>query len=401
MFSRTFELVESTDLGDVVLTAPETVWIRILNGLTGRPVAGARVHAGGGAWKTVDENGTVDFLRLEGAVILVEAEGYDLAQQELPRGVGRTADRPFAIRLAPVFTVEGTYVAAEGSTPAAGGRVTARTEVEGGTGSTFGEMASDGAFSIELDAGAWELELSAGNAGVLRVEVSGSAGEKRDLGVLVAPASAWVHGFVVNPEYAPLFGAEVSYTRPSEFGPLFASELGLIDSVETDREGRFELFGLDPGVSTLRVEAEGFAPFEFEVEAAGLDGINAGTIALSRGRRVNVRSDVGQGQVVIDSGGLGHPRDQLTAELSDRRATIEAVPEGGFRLTVLADGVPVCGRDEHSETGGVSIRCDRETKRVLGRVTLGERPGGGMLLWKSRSRRRRCPRASSGRSLAA
>ena len=50
------------------------------------------------------------------------------------------------------------------------------------------------------------------------LEVSGSAGETRDLGIIMAPASAWVSGTVVSPEYAPVPGARISYLRPTEFG---------------------------------------------------------------------------------------------------------------------------------------------------------------------------------------
>ncbi len=385
-FSRVLDLEGSVDLGQVMLTEPKLLWIRIVDSLRQLPIGQAKVRSEDSEWKSVDADGLVRLPLLQGREIFAEAKGYHHEQLTLPRDVGVTAEEPFVVALVPVLLVEGRFLAADGRTPAVGGRVTALRDVDGGGGTAFGQMNPDGAFSVELGAGSWELQLSSGNAGTLRLDVAGSAGETLDLGDLTAPASAWVSGFVVDPEYRPLSRAVVSHTPPYASGPLMAWALGQTDSVETNDEGYFELFGLAAGVSTLRVEAEGLAPLEFDVRAEEMERLDAGTVEMSRGRRVTVRSDVEGGVIVIDTGGLGHPRDRMTAELIERRAVVDTVPDGSFRLTVLADGVPVCERDEGSETGDVDVRCDRSTTIVSGRVAMGGRPGDGILLWRQKGR---------------
>lgn len=382
-FSRMLDLEDSLDLGTVVLMEAEHIWVRVVDSGRLSPIAEARVQAGNSEWQ-VDEEGMARLSLLERREVAARAKGYHFERLELPENVGVTREEPFVISLTPALQVEGRFLAADGGTPAAGGRVTARRLDKGVTRSNFGAVEADGRFSIQLTAGTWTLELSAGNAGLLRLEVTGLAGETRNLGDLTAPASAWVSGYVVSPEYEPVFGAEVSHMPPAAHGPLMAWALGELDTVETTDEGYFELFGLAPGTSTLRVEAEGFAPLQFEVEAEGLEWLDAGTLEMSRGRRVTVRSDVRGGLVRLDTGGLGHPRDLMTAALVDRRAVVDRVPRGPFGLTVLDDGVPVCEREEESETGDVDVRCDRNTTAVSGRVAIAGLPGEGVLIWQQK-----------------
>ena len=382
-FSRTLDLEGSLDLGQVVLMEAEHVWVRVVDSRRLSPIAEARVQAGNSEWQ-VDEEGLARLSLLERREVVARAKGYHFERLELPEGVGVTFEEPFVISLPPALQVKGRYLAADGRTPAAAGRVTALRGDKGVTSSNFAAIGADGRFSIQLTAGSWTLEFSAGNAGLLRLDVTGSAGETRDLGDITAPASAWVSGYVVSPEYEPVVGAEVSHMPPAAFGPLMAWALGEFDTVETTAEGYFELFGLVPGASTLRVEAEGFAPLQFGIEAEGLEWLDAGTIELSRGRRVTVQSDVGVGQIVLDTGGLDHPRDRMMSDLGDRRAVVDHVPLGSFRLTVLADGVPVCERAEKSETGDVNVRCDRSTTIVSGRVAIGGLPGEGVLVWQQK-----------------
>ncbi len=216
------------------------------------------------------------------------------------------------------------------------------------------------------------------------LEVSGSAGEARDLGVVVAPASAWVSGTVVSPEYAPVPGARISYLRPTEFGALLARAMGGVVEITANADGYFEMHGLELGPASLRVEAEGFAPLEFEVEAAAIEWVDAGFVELSRGRRITVRSDVDGGGVNLDPGPEHDPLGPMKGKVVGGEAVFENVPEAPLRVRVMDEGVPVCERREEAGTGDEAIRCDRSTVTVTGLVTVGGQPGKGRLSWLSK-----------------
>ena len=380
-FARSLELEGSIDLGPLVLTSPEIVWVQAVERGSRKPVPEARIQVGSSEWVPVDENGLARVSPLLGRDLLADAEGYLLARSELPEQVGLTAEEPFRVELEAAFTIKGTYVATDG-TPAIGGRLAAIREATNR--SIFNRIAPGGSFVVDLTAGSYQLELSAGNTGVRRLNVSGVPGEIRDLGNVVASPSAWVSGTLVSEaDYTPVPEASVSYARPSEFGPLMAAALGNVDTVATNADGYFELYGLELGVSTLRVEAEGFARREFEVEADALGWVDAGMIELSRGRRITVRSDVGDGLVQLDPNGTGRAQDQIQSMLVEGEAVLEAVPDGPFRVRVYDEGALVCEKEGERSGGGV-VTCDRMAMRVVGTVTVGGRLGDGMLLWKQK-----------------
>ena len=405
-YSERFDLEGSLDLGSIVLAAPENYWIQVVDASRGTPIPGARARFGGGEGTTTDREGIGQVSPRFSRILLIHAKGYRAARfeiggggttaeeppvpglpafrVEIADGVGTTAEEPLLLRLEPAFTVEGVYVAADGVTPATGGRLVAARDVGSARNTNYGTLAADGSFSLDLDPDTYTLELTAANAGRRVLEVSGSAGETRDLGVIVAPASAWVSGTVVNSEYVPVFEASVSYTRPSEYGRLMTRAMGQVATVTTDVDGAFELHGLELGTSTLRVEAEGFAPLEFEVEADAIDWVDAGIVELSRGRRITVRSDVDRGMVELAPGEEHDPLGPMAGKLVDGETVFEAVPEEPLRVRVMEDGVPVCERREEAGTGDEVIRCDRSTVTVTGRVTLAGLPGNGRLIWHSK-----------------
>lgn len=405
-YSQAFDLEGPLDLGSIVLTAPEHYWIQVVDASRGTPVSEARALFEGGEATTTDRDGLARVSSRFGRILLVNAEGYRMARFRFaaagaaaeanpPPGLaaravdvtgdaGAAAETPVVLRLAPAFTVEGVFVTADGVTPAASGRLVASQSVAGGSRTSNEALGADGSFSLDLEPGAYSLELTAGNAGRRVLEVSGSAGETRDLGIVMAPASAWVSGTVVSPEYAPVPGARISYLRPSEFGALMARAMGRVAEVTADADGYFEMHGLELGPSSLRVEAEGFAPLEFEVEAAAIQWVDAGFVELSRGRRITVRSDVDGGMVNLDPGSEHDPLGPMTSKVLDGEAVFENVPAESLRVRVLEEGVPVCERREEAGTGDEVIRCDRSTVTVTGLVTIGGQPGTGRLNWQSK-----------------
>ncbi|MYC08933.1 MAG: carboxypeptidase regulatory-like domain-containing protein [Holophagales bacterium] len=378
-FSATFDLKGSMDLGPVVLRAPEIVWVQAVDSRDGGPVPGARVQDPSGYWTSVGEDGLVRLSLDFGRDIVVRAEGYIRTQFTLPLRAGVTKEEPFAIGLAPAFSTKGVFVAADGVTPATGGRVKARNRTGG---QTVG-IESDGSFSIDLPGGAYELELTAGDAGYRQMEVQGVAGQSLDLGFISAPPAAWAWGHVLGQDdYKPVTGASVSYTRPSEFGPLLAAALGHVATVTTNDEGYFEIHGLGLGTSTLRLQAKGFASRDLHVEVPALQGVDVGVVELSRGRRVTVRSDVAEGMVVLDVGRTGLSHDRLNGKLIEGSAEFTAVPEEPFGVLVYLDGDPVCEKHEEDMEGDEVITCNHSAARVSGLVTRGDQPGDGILVWK-------------------
>ncbi len=405
-YSQAFDLEGPLDLGSIVLTAPEHYWIQVVDASRGTPVPEARALFEGGEATTTDRDGLARVSSRFGRILLVNAEGYRMARFRFaaagaaaeanpPPGLaaravdvtgdaGAAAETPVVLRLAPAFTVEGVFVTADGVTPAASGRLVASQSVAGGSRTSNEALGADGSFSLDLEPGAYSLELTAGNAGRRVLEVAGSAGETRDLGIVMAPASAWVSGTVVSPEYAPVPGARISYLRPTEFGALMARAMGRVAEVTADADGYFEMHGLELGPSSLRVEAEGFAPLEFDVEAAAIQWVDAGFVELSRGRRITVRSDVDGGMVNLDPGSEHDPLGPMTGKVLDGEAVFENVPAESLRVRVLEEGVPVCERREEAGTGDEVIRCNRSTVTVTGLVTIGGQPGTGRLNWQSK-----------------
>lgn len=371
------------DLGDIVLGEVEIVWVQVVDALRRVPVNGALIRTADGLEKRTGTDGLAEVQVRYGRELQVTARGYGFALPRLPIGVGSGSDGPFVIELEPALTVSGMYVAADGLTPAANGRFEAR-----GADDLLlsGSIESDGAFSVDLPgAGAWELELTAGNAGSTRVEVTGGGGESINLGVVRASPSAVVSGYVVGEEYEPLAGASVTSTPPSEAGPLLAPLLGGSLTVTSGPEGYFELHGLEAGPANVRVAAEGYAPRRREIQVEGAERVDLGPIELTRGRQITVRSDRVRGLAELTIGDAV-PQEKMTAALSGREALFRAVPEGPLAVVVLnEDGQPICTRRVVEPEGDLAIRCDDRSVQVSGRVTMGGVPVAGTVLWQRRS----------------
>lgn len=382
-FTRTLDLHASVDLGDIVLRSPEAAWLHVVSLASGASVPDARIRNAVGEWRTTNSDGLLRVPLAFGRNVLVAAEGHLLTQFDVPRRAGLTADDALVVALAPALVATGLFVAADGNTPAVEGRAIIRDEENPVLRQEV--LGLDGSFYFSLPPGTYSVELSAANAGTRRLTVSGSAGDVVNLGVVVAPMAAWISGTVVDPAFSPVAGASISYTPPSESGPLVSWALGRTVATATDAEGYFELHGLAVGESTLRVEAAGFAPSEIVAGVKSTEWVDVGFIELSRGRLITVRSDIGRGTVELDVGATGHPRDQLTARFADGEASFEGVTPGPLGVRVLLNGIAVC---EDRQAGGVDdavVVCNDATVSVEGQVTMAGHPGDGMLIWRRTS----------------
>ncbi len=137
------------DLGDIVLTQVEVVWVRVIDAVRRSPVNAAVVRTADDEWRT-DFDGLAGLEVRYAREIQVVAAGYGLAGPRLPAGVGRTPDEAFPIELEPALSVAGVYVSTDGLTPAAQGRFSARG---GENRALSGATGEDGAFSVDLPGG--------------------------------------------------------------------------------------------------------------------------------------------------------------------------------------------------------------------------------------------------------
>lgn len=381
--ARRLELEGSLDLGDIVLSEVEVVWVQVVDALRLSPVNGALIRAADGRETRTGTNGSSRVQVRLGRELQVTARGYGFSAPRLPAGVGRGPDEPFVIELEPALTVTGVFLAADGLTTAVSGRFSAR-----GADDLLlsGPVGADGAFSVDLPGGgAWELELTAGNAGSVLREVAGSAGETIDLGIVRAAPSAVVSGYLVDENYEGLAEASVTSTPPSEAGPLLAPLLGGSLTAVSGPDGYFELHGLQAGPASLRLAAEGYAPRWLETYVEGLERVDLGQIELARGRQITVRSDIERGLVELGIGGAA-TREKMTMALDQWRAVFRTVPEGPLTVVVLnGDGQPVCTRRVVESEGDLAIRCNDRSVQVTGRVTMGGVPAAGRLHWRRRS----------------
>ena len=382
-FARRLDVEGSADLGDILVGDLEIVRVRVIDAQHRLPVDGALIRASDGRVTRTDADGLARVRVRYGRELQVTARGYGVTLPRLPPRVGRLAGEPFLIELEPALTVTGVYLAADGTTPAANGRFSARGSADL---ILSGTIAADGVFTLDLPGGgAWEIELTAGNAGSTRLDVTGFAGEAIDLGVVRASPSAVVSGYVLSDDYQPLVGASVNSTPPSAAGPLMAPLLGGTLTATSGVEGYFELFGLEAGPATLRISAAGYAPHRLEINVRKAERTDLGTVALDRGRQITVRSDA-EGGLVELAVGDSLPPEEMTAVMEGRTAVFQMVPRGPLAIVVLnKDGQAVCARRLDEPEGDVSVRCNDRSVQVTGRVTLDGVPVAGSLLWRSRS----------------
>ncbi len=339
-------------------------------------------------------------LQIEGPELMFsfDAVGYLPQRHSIvvpsPAEAGGDTD-PVLIQLQPALVVRGGYVKTDGFTPVHGGRF--KTHGAGRT--NFDQLTAEGTFDLELLPGAHELELTADDAGRKRLHVEGVGGEVIDLGVIVAPPSLRIVGQVVTADGQPVVGARVTYTRPSELGEVLAWAFGEKASVKTDEAGFFVMEGAELLPSTLRIEAPGWVTRTVVVEPVAGEDLDLGSLELSAGHVVVVRSDDEGATVTLDPGLRNLPQDLLLATISESGARFTAVPAGLLRIRVQVDGQAVCEK-EVEVVEDTSFDCQRNAVRLRGRVTVAGEPAAGMLVLQQ-ERAERLPEAVLHQGLGA
>lgn len=227
----------------------------------------------------------------------------------------------------------------------------------------------------------------------------GSPGEERDLGTITLPRGTIVRGTVAaSSDLTPLAGARIWALRGGDMGPLVAAALGNVLSATSDAEGRFRLGGLRPGPTRIHAEASGFARSSTLMTLDRPGEHDVGTIALSIGTTVRVRTRPPAGTrlalVQIESSAAGHDAGALTAAVENSEASLTQVPPGSAAVSVLADGAVVCEKTVRvPDQGELRVDCPPRVVTVRGVVRIAGKPAGGGSLLFSHGARPEVPEA--------
>ncbi|MEM7480580.1 MAG: carboxypeptidase-like regulatory domain-containing protein [Acidobacteriota bacterium] len=387
--SRVVELREGVmSLGRVPMESAQTVELHIL-GPSGIAVADAEALTSEGRRFPADAHG---ILRIEGMPkgragrATVKAPGFLPEPVTLPRQPGP----PIEVRLRRTFQVVGRVVDAFGSPVPEG-----RTTLSLGNRSWTGEIASDGAFILDVPPRtAAVLELSVPQRVASRIDLEpGEAGERRDLGDIELSAGRAIAGQVVRKEDGlPVAGARVWTVRAPENLLLGWLEGDLLEA-RSDAEGFFELPGLARSSVALQVEAPGRARRHLDVALPdGAERHDLGPIELITGCRVRVVAtgvEESGATARLDLRGQWHESDMLTATVSGGAAVFAHVPPGSALLSVMQGADLVCERRiEVPEEVEFEVACDESPGEVRGVVLAGDRQvGPGWLSWSTTSPR--------------
>ncbi|MDP6410041.1 MAG: carboxypeptidase-like regulatory domain-containing protein [Planctomycetota bacterium] len=207
-------------------------------------------------------------------------------------------------------------------------------------------LAAGGAGVAGGVAGALEPGDRPAHAGDARAPDGAEARARRGIDALAGPSTAaedgggeagydsLLFGRVVTPGGSPVAGARV-LLRGSEFWLSLPADLEVVDAdwaqailgeSVTDEEGRFFLEDIEPGMLSIAVLAEGFAPLSRgDLRVPEHERFDLGTLSIERGVRL-----VGK---VIDAKGLG------VADVQVLRAITPAA--GSARLELPGFGAPL------------------------------------------------------------
>jgi protocatechuate 3,4-dioxygenase beta subunit len=381
--SRVLELPrQASEVARITLAQPAIIAVRVVDDL-GEPVANAGLSTGTATVSQTDSDGRVQIHAMSDRPLHVSASapGHLATESDLVPPLPPDLE----LVLGRSFQIAGRLMDDQGS-PVATGNV----RIAIGRSIQDAELSPGGGFELDVPPGKpVQLHLLSSHTRELVVDVApGFAGERRDLGDLTAPVGWAIRGRLLRAsDLLPVVGARIWTPRASEKGPLMAWFLRDLLEARSGEEGDFELAGLPPLPTTLRIEAYGLALRRVEVapgeEASPLE---LGDILLERGATVSVLAPgAGDGSVArLDVGGRNLPMDFLLAPVEEERAEIPGVPPGSARLSLLAGEEVLCEREVVVGEGEdlVETRCEATPLRVTGRVEMANVPTGpGRLIW--------------------
>lgn len=385
---RALEPGEARDVGDILL-APGTTLVGTVSSEAGGLLPGARVELLEGvsagplvAHATSGPDGRYELPNLGARQYTVVASAAGHARLESvqafllgPVGPSWTVD--FVLPLADQ--------ALEGRARDAGGRpvgpldlrLRLRRTQHAGSLQFEGRSDTEGRFRFEpVPAGRYELELESGDWYLPR-EVLLDTALGPDQEVVVEPALTLAARVVASGALPTTLALTIQPEGRSGARVLAGRPVRRTPSL--DAEGRFALPGLRPGVYTLLVEAEGFAPVtsaEWRIEPGPASAVDELVIALAAGGSLRgVVDPVLEGVRVELREGEWDPASPLedsfpTAPLGGRGAPVDA--EGGFLIEHLAPGryVVTARAPGHPATHLRDVQVEEGRTRDVGKLEL-------------------------------
>lgn len=370
------------DLGDIILQPARRASVRVLTD-SRVAVAGAKVVARGSSVVVTDAKGVATIAELPpGDVDLdITAEGYLPSSAVLGR-----ADTDLQVRLERGAAIRAALICeADGRPPH---QVSVRITSNGTESRRTVESSNDFVIS-GLRTGSARIRVFAEGAepfdsGNLTV----TAGEVTDLGMVVLKSGAAIRGIVADTAQAAVRDARVRVLRINGDAPSLAHILGNWTEVVTGEDGSFRVSGLTPGSQFVTIEAPGFARQAFsnlEIDAKQRE-LDLGTVELSRGTHVNLvcrpATRCGTEASVLPAG-PEFPFLAIDSTLESGRGEFDAVPPGKVTLRLTrAKHIVHEETIEVRSSGDTVVEIDLPSLRLRGEVLLGsERAREGTLLF--------------------
>lgn len=235
----------------------------------------------------------------------------------------------------------------------------------------------------ELEEGALELRLPGpGHYGVRigapdhrpspLAELSVSPGQTLDLGAITLSRGAGVRGIAVDRATGELLPGVTVEVLPHGTALLESLRQRRTSRKVTDRQGRFEVFGLEPGRYELRASHSHWAPRYLDFDLDSEEGRDLGALELGPGVELHgtVQSRSGQArpglriQVLDPEQGSLVPLAETTSDGDGRFGDLRLAP-GRYRLTVQGDRLLLTQEIQIQEG-----QTDRELELVVEGVEL-------------------------------